>query len=326
MFFYYRPTSQCSPSRGGGFHLKGHKAQHQAEPIIYTQDVYIFFVGEYYIDFRDASAPTLCAFIHRLTQLYPNPNTILNYVSSLSSVLRRLGVDTSGFRSMDVQDFLTSIRTNIRHTPNKRQPVLSDMLAAIVTEIGRGADGATLAFAVSIMFYTMLRQSNLAPPNKAAFDKSRHLLRRDILLRDEAVIVGVKWSKSLQGPTASSVAAPAILGSVTCPVTAYRRMTSAVPTTHYDQALLCFRDRSPMPMSYVNKMWSLALTALGIQGRQYTLHSLRRGAATEAYSGGVASIDQIKRHGHWTSDAVHAYLPTDPRNSHVFKHFQQALP
>lgn len=286
--------------------------------------MYVFFVGEFGIDFRDSSSTILCAFIHRLTELYSNPNTILNHVSSLSSVLRRLGVDTAGFRSPDVQDFLTSIRINVRHTPNRRQPVLSPMLSRIIHQMDRGSNGPNLVFAISIMFYTMLRQSNLAPPNKGAFDKTRHLLRSDVVLRDDAVIVGVKWSKSLQGPTASSVAAPAIPGSCTCPVLAYRRMISSVPTRYNDQPLLVFHDCTPMPMSYVNKMWSSALKGLGIRGRHYTLHSLRRGAATEVFNEGVASIDQIKRHGHWSSDAVYSYLPNDPRNSNVFTHFKHA--
>lgn len=276
------------------------------------------------MDYRNAVSPILCAFIHHLTQVYSNPNTILNHVSSLSSVLRRLGVNTLGFRSADVQDFLTSIRINIRHTPYRRQPVLSHMLVPIMARMDNGPNGPTLAFAVSMMFYTMLRQSNLAQPNKAAFDKTRHLLRSDIVLRNDAVIVGIKWSKSLQGPTASSVAAPAIPGSPTCPVTAYRRMLSSVPTRFVDQSLLVFSDFTPMPMSYVNKMWSIALKELGVRGRHYTLHSLRRGAATEAYDQGLASIDQIKRHGHWSSDAVHSYLPSNPRNSRMFRHFKHS--
>lgn len=287
-----------------------------------TLKTFIYFAGEYDIDYRDASSPLLCAFIHQLTKTYGNPNTIINHVSSLSSVLRRLGVDTSGFRSADVQDFITSIRVNIRHTPNRRQPVLQDMLGHVMTQIGSGRDGPTLMFAIGLMFYTMLRQSNLGPRNKTGFDKTRHLLRSDVVAHHDAVIVALKWSKSHQGPTASSVAAPAIPGSPTCPVVAYRRMVAHVPTTRPDQALLAFADCSPMPTSYINKMWSLTLKQLGISGRNYTLHSLPRGAATEVFDQGVASIDQIKRHGHWSSDAVHAYLPTDPRNSQVFKHFK----
>lgn len=231
-------------------------------------------------------------------------------------------MDTSGFRSPDFQDFISSIRANIRHTPNRRQPVLQDMLGVIMTQIGKGHDGPTLTFAIALMFYTMLRQSNLGPQNKTGFDSARHLLRSDIVLQHDAVIVALKWSKSHQGPTASSVAAPVIPGSPTCPVTAYRHMIAHIPTRHQKQPLLVFADYTPMPMSYVNKTWDLTLEGLGIRGRQYTLHSLRRGAATQVFNEGVASIDQIKRHGHWSSDAVHAYLPSDPRNSQVFRHFK----
>lgn len=265
---------------------------------------------------------SLCAFIHHLTVEYDNPTTIFNYVSNLAAVLKRLGCDISPFRSVNVCDFLSSIKINIRHTPNRRQPVSHRMLCDIVQAALSDKEGPTVAFAFILLFFTMFRQSNLAPRTSKQFDITRHLLRTDILLTSDALIVGLKWSKTRQGPTASSVAAPALPGAVICPVRAYGAMLDHAPTLAQPQPLLCFKDLRPMPTSYLNKAWDACLARLGVSRRQYTLHSLRRGAATEVYSDSPASIQQIKTHGDWASSAVFAYLPHDPRNSEVYRHFQ----
>ena len=49
------------------------------------------------------------------------------------------------------------------------------------------------------------------------------------------------------------------------------------------------------------------LRILGYDTGLYSLHSLRRGGATVAYSQGVDQLD-IKRHGSWSSDCFWKYI------------------
>jgi hypothetical protein len=42
--------------------------------------------------------------------------------------------------------------------------------------------------------------------------------------------------------------------------------------------------------------------------RHYTLHSFRAGGATFAANFTTVTKDQLKRHGHWVSDAVDSYI------------------
>lgn len=137
----------------------------------------------------------MCAFIHYdyLTTVYDKSSTILNYVSSLSSVLRRLEVDTLPFRSINVQDFITSIKSNIRHIPFKRIPVTFHMLSQIVDLVLIDSHGPVVAFALLLMYFSFLRQSNLSPRNKAAFDVTRTLL---VATGWRAMMV---WSSPLNG-------------------------------------------------------------------------------------------------------------------------------
>lgn len=283
---------------------------------------YIGFSVFHELEYTLPSVPHICAFIDYLISHYSNPGTLANYISSLTSVLRRLHVDVSPFASIEVSDMMTSVKNNIRHVPNKRPPVALDMLPVIIYNVLGDEHGWTVAFAINTMFFTFLRQSNLAPRNKTKFDYTRHLVRGDVHATHDAVVFNIKWSKTHQGPTALTVAAPAIHGRLSCPLTAYLRMIQQVPTISPRQPLLSFPDASPLPISYIDKLWDNALHAMGVPPRTYTLHSLRRGGATEAHGGGVASLQEIQQHGTWQSQSVHEYLPNDPRNSNVFKYFR----
>lgn len=295
----------------------GTRANHMA-----ALRTFIGFSVFHNLDFHSPDVPHICAFINYLVTHYSNPGTLANYISSLTSVLRRLHVNVSSFASIEVTDLMASIKINIRHVPNKRPPVTVEMLPVLVYSVVGDPQGPTVAFAIIIMFVTFLRQSNLAPRNKSMFDPTRHLTRSDVYLTSEAVVFNIKWSKTQQGPSASSVAAPAMPGRVFCPVAACQRMLQHAPTRDANQPLLSFPDGSPLPISYIDKVWDTALMGMGIPQRTYTLHSLRRGGATEVYGAGTASVQEIQQHGQWRSDAVYQYLPNDPRSSSVFRHFK----
>lgn len=232
-----------------------------------------------------------------------------------------MGIDISPFRAVNVIDFVQSIKTNIRHVPQRKLPVSYQMLVSIIESLYQDTEGPSIVFAVLIMYFLFLRQSNVCPRNKSMFDHTRHLTRSDLILRDDAIIVAVKWSKSRQTTVAASLAAPALPGATTCPRQAYIRMLQHAPTTRATQALISFKDASPLPTSYLRKAWTSALARLGVTNNAYTLHSLRRGGATDAFAAG-ASIQEIRNHGDWRSDAVYAYLPNDPTSSRVFDMFR----
>lgn len=277
------------------------------------------------LDYRYPDVPHVCAFINYLVSHYSNPGTLANYISSLTSVLRRLHIDIQCFSTIEVSDLMTSIKINIRHVPNKKPPVSMEMLPVLVYNVLSDPHGPTVAFAIILMFMTFLRQSNLASRNKSKFDPTRHLVRGDVTVSDEAVILNIKWSKTQQGAAVTSVAAPAMPGKIVCPVAAFYRMVRQVPTRHHHQPLLSFSDASPVPISYLDRVWDTAMDAMGIPPRVYTLHSLRRGGATEVYGAGVASVQEIQQHGNWKTDAVYQYLPNDPRSSSVFRHFRDSI-
>lgn len=107
-----------------------------------------------------------------------------------------MGVDVTPFTCIDVLDVIQSIKTNIRHVPHRKLPVSHHMLESVIRCLYLDPEGPSISFAVIIMYFLFLRQSNVCPRNKSSYDPTRHLTRADVLLRSDAIIVGIKWSKS----------------------------------------------------------------------------------------------------------------------------------
>lgn len=261
--------------------------------------------------FKTPHPEMICMFIEQCLQTVKSPATIRNYISSLSSAYRQMGLDPSPFLSFKVQNALTSIDNNVRHVPAPALPVSPALLKRIMRLARRLPNGESIAAAFILMFQTFYRQSNFGAATSLAFDPTRHLTRGDIRVEEGAVTVTHKWSKSHQAASHRAFTViPAIQGSDLCPKAALVRMEADVPTRHRQQPLLMFKDENHIPISYLRKMWKTIITVLRIpQANRYTLHSLRRGAATHIYSVDPSTREEIKRHGLWRSNAVDSYLP-----------------
>lgn len=272
---------------------------------------FVRFTAKFKLSFTEPHPEIICMFLEQCLQTVKSPATIRNYVSALSSAYRQMGLDASPFLSFRVRNALISIDNNVRHIPAPALPVSPVLLKKIVRIVRRLPNGESVAAAIILMFQTFYRQSNFAAATSVAFDPSRHLTRGDIRVEAGAVTVTHKWSKSHQAASHRAFTViPAVPGSELCPKRALVRMERDVPTRHHQQPLLMFRDENHIPLSYLRKVWKTVITVLKLpQSHRYTLHSLRRGAATHIYSVDPSTRDEIKRHGLWRSNAVDTYLP-----------------
>lgn len=229
------------------------------------------------------------------------------------------------FHAYRVKLALTSIEKNVRHNPEPSLPVSPALLKKVIRVVRRLPEGDTVASALIIMFHTFFRQSNLAAITSVKFDYTRQLTRSDVEVRTELVIVAHKWSKTHQAASHHArVSIPAVPGSLLCPREAVTKMVRSVPTIHPRQPFLEFRDGSHMPSSYIRKVWSTVLQATGTPNHaSYSLHGLRRGAATHVLHQDPSAREAIKQHGMWRSDAVDRYLPQ--KQTRVFDLMRDSL-
>lgn len=260
------------------------------------------------------TAPTdesVCMFFEQCLTSVKSAATIKNYAAALTSSYHQMGLDTAPFQAYKVRLALKSIDKNVRHVPSPAPPVTPNLLKKVVKIANRLPEGQTVVAALVVMYHTFFRQSNLAAPSSIEFDYTRQLTRDDVSIKRDALVVAHKWSKSHQAAgRRASVTIPAIPDSPLCPKAAVIAMINQVPTRHPKQPFLCFSDRNHMPISYLRRMWSLVLQALAVPNwESYTLHGLRRGAASHVLSADPSARQAIKEHGMWRSDVVDRYLP-----------------
>lgn len=178
----------------------------------------------------------------------------------------------------------------------------------------QGALGRTLAAAAIMMFVTNLRQSNLFPPTKRAFDSTRQLVWRDVVWRTNYIKIQVKWGKAQQKTSTRFQKIPRAGSTSLCLARALmdirpRRCNPNAP-------IFVFQDASPIPISFVSKAWKAALRSLKLDGEGFTLHSLRRGGARYLQDM-VVSDNNIANHAGWKSSAIYDYINA-PRQRPAF--------
>lgn len=236
-----------------------------------------------------------------------------------------MGLSDQPFEAFRVKNALKSIDKNVRHQPSPSRPVSPALLKQVIRVVRCLPEGPTLAAAYIILFHTFLRQSNIAAPTSADFDASRQLTRADIIIGRGHLTVIHKWSKSHQSAShRAQVIIPEVPGSILCPKQALIQMLQQSPTRYPAQPLLVFRDSNHMPATYLRRVWNTVIIVTGTpQPEKYTLHGLRRGAASHVYQSDPTSREDIKRHGLWKSDVVDTYLPN--RTNKVFNSLRDTL-
>lgn len=155
-------------------------------------------------------------------------------------------------------------------------------------------------------FTTNMRQANLFPNTQKQFDSDRMLLRSDVTITHDRVIIKHKWSKAQQQVSSLRYQhIPKAADSSVCLWSFLSRLFNIYPHVHQLQPLFHFDDFSPITSQFVNRIWKDAVLATGIDPTT-TLHSLRRGGALYLQQQGVPLPD-VGNHGGWRSNAVLRY-------------------
>ena len=269
--------------------------------------LFVAFACHYKLDYNNPTVADICVFIEYLTLHFKSPSSISNYVTNVKSCLIRMGANTQGFADVKVRDALNAISMTLRHTPRQAPPITFEHFKSVLEVIQSDPQAPTLALALIIMFLTMMRQSNVVVRGTDTFDPTRHLTRADVSGDGEQIRVPHKWAKNWQRCARSEdFTLSALPGSPVCPVQAFRRVLSHRPASSR-APLLIIATGAPLSLNYLNAAWSAAIRVLGLTRCGYTLHSVRRGAAT-AIQPHVHDEEHIKIYGRWKSNAYTKYI------------------
>lgn len=261
---------------------------------------------------------TLCLYIEFLKRTFQSPNSIINYVSSINT-LHAIADCPPPKKTFAIASMIRATKLTMRHYPKQMRPITPQILLDICDICDQqGASGMALKAAFLMLYFTFIRQSNIAPRHHTLYDHTRHLARADIFMADPGYVVLIKWSKTLQTGQHALIPVPQIQHRH-CPVQALTAMLRTQPEST-DQQLPLFiapnTNNRPMTSRYMSDALRIMLSALNIQPNIYSLHSFRRGGATAAYQAGV-NYAQVKSHGTWASDSFWNYITVNTLNSDV---------
>ena len=159
-----------------------------------------------------------------------------------------------------------------------------------------------------LMFYAMLRRSNVLPVSFATFDPARHLRRKDVIFHKNGCAIVIRWSKTIQFKERTLVIPlPRIHDSNLCPVQALFRTFSMTPNASQEGPALMVTTKQPLRLQDFLKVLKTVVQQSGLDPKAYSGHSFRRGGASWAFQCGV-SIETIRQIGDWKSNAYTKYI------------------
>ena len=238
---------------------------------------------------------------------------IANYVSALKAnfVLYDLPFDLLDHPK--VKYFVKALRINRPLSITSHNVITIPALIQISQSCEALESGFVYRTAILLGFFAFMRLSNLAPHAIGSFDATRHLTGEDIVFTSKHAKVIIKWSKTMQSrDKIQCITVPKLQNRVICPYRALKYLFKNYPMS--PQASL-FQiptklGLSPLTDSKVRKAFKRINISLGYGPSHFTFHDLRRSGATYAFKAHVP-IQDIKRHGTWSSDCVWQYIQSD---------------
>ena len=158
-----------------------------------------------------------------------------------------------------------------------------------------------------------MRLSNLAPHSLATFDSTRHLTGHDVFFTKKFVKLLIKWSKTLQTrDKVECITLPKLEDITICPFAALKSLFRLYPMSPNISLfqLHTTMGSNPVTDSRVRKTLKTLNSKLGLHPSFFTFHDFRMLGATFAYNCHVP-IQDIKKHGAWSSDCVWQYIQSD---------------
>ena len=238
---------------------------------------------------------------------------ISNYVSAIKAYFVLYDLPFHILDHPRIKYFQKSLKINRPLTLTSHNIIDLDSLERISVACHDFSCGQVLRAVFLTGFFGFFRLSNLAPHSLSGFDPSRHLTGQDLFFTRKMVKILIKWSKTIQNrDSVQVVSLPKLSNKLICPFRALKALGSLYPMSANHSAFQVKMQSGWQPLtdSKFRKCLKSINMTLGLTPHFYTFHSFRRSGATFAYNAHIP-VQQIKRHGTWTSDCVWRYIQAD---------------
>ena len=288
---------------------------------------FIAFLESESIQLLQVNTITLLASMEFCCYSGMSQTNISNSMAAIRAMFIVYGLNTQPFKDERISLYIKSLKINAVFTPKTVKLISIDILQQIVTVCNALQHPVVYKALYLFSFFSFLRLSNTLPHSARAFDITRHLTRGDIIFGRKFATIIVKWSKTMQNrKDTSTISIPMLGRSALCPVAALQQMFAQIPASKNSPLFVLQVNGINVPLADSAARKHLKLVSAVLQvSPHFTFHSFRKSATTWAFHNGV-SLQEIMKHGTWSSQAVWSYIKSVPAaSSQVSRAFQHHL-
>jgi hypothetical protein len=247
-------------------------------------------------------------------------STVTNYVASLSSLHVQRGIQPPDLNHHQIIAAIAGLRRNRKEHPQWKSGIIPQHLTAIHSSLHLVPSNKRQVFWTGclLLFYSMLRRSNLF------FDRGHksHLTRADVKPSSQGTMLNVKSIKNTRFENVRfDVYLPRVSNSPLCPSRALGDLLKTTAGAPQSTPILSFvgshKTVIPLDATDFTRIFRSRLGRNGFPGKDFSIHSFRRGSATFASATGISN-DVIKTQGAWHSDCYEEYVDQDSERRQAF--------
>ena len=271
--------------------------------------MYLAFLAFASIQPNQVNVHVALAFLECLNFNKVRFSQMANYISAIKSFSTKFGLNFEAFEHRKIGMYLKSLQKSSPLSVKLHQVIDVKILRHIVNKCDLTYMGPIFKVAYILGFFGFLRLSNLVPHTTSLFNHTKHLAQGDIIFTKSHVIVLLKWTKTMQLNNQIKLLKLPYLHNELCPARALKTCLALVPGGSNAPLLQfkLFQNWIPLTDSRVRRHLRNILSLLGYHPSFITFHSFRRSGATLAFNNNVP-LQDIQRHGTWTSDCVWRYV------------------
>ena len=247
--------------------------------------------------FVNINIKLILSFLECLVRSSCSVGMVANYVSAIRASFVMYDLPYHALDHPKVTYFLKSLRINrpVVVTPHNIITISRLIDISLACDLVTFPQVFRAAFLLG--FFAFLRLSNLAPHAVGEFDFTRHLTGDDIFFTS-------KYSKV--------ITLPELTNRSICPYTVLKQLFRLYPMSGLSPLFQIQNSQGLHPLTdlRVRKTLKHVNIHLGLRPNFFTFYDFRRSGAIFAYHSHIP-IQEIKRHGTWSSDCVWGYIQSD---------------
>lgn len=271
---------------------------------------YITFAVLYNVPYLSPSPVHVCMFSQYLANGLRSLASIKNYISGARTWIMEHGGSTMAFGGHEQSTMVKAISKDSDRTVHRALPITSEHLLKIVSYLDKARNApACVKPCILVGFSCYLRSSNLVSPQLTVLGGPHTLLAKNVVDYGSELKVTVMSTKTKMTPYSLTV--PVCNVQQLCPVRAWRAYRSAVRLNPNGPAFM-LNSCTPLSAALVVGIMRDALSSEpGLDVKQISMHSIRRGAAQQAQKQGSQLSDIMSRGGWASKSGVKPYLTTN---------------